>query len=279
MNARQEVAREGVIERWLGRMGLRPGAGVDFLENDTESLIHDVQQGRQPLIYRMAGALTPTGRPVRRAKSQIVRKEENYLWSTRRFPALGTNTLGGGTIDSGDVPFFASGVGDPGSALGYASIPNLGFLQTNMDKGGRIPTGRGFALYELAVSFNAEATPGDIAQLMDTCELRYSKNNDDFTLHHGPVRMWPGGTGVAGFASVLDISGGPGSTVFAENGLPSIAAVRRFKQPRLLSANESFSYIVSTTGRRPRDNTPVVLKAFTEMCIWLFGFHFVRQSD
>ncbi len=269
MNARQEVQREGLIDRFLGRMGLRPGMGIDILENDTESLIHDLQAGRSPVIHRMA----------RRAKQKIVRKEENFLWSTRRFPSLNTDTLGAGTVDKGDFPFFSSGVGDPGPSLGYFSIPNLTFLQTNMDKGGRIPTGRGFALYELAASFNAEALPGDIAQLLDTCELRYSKNNDDFTMHHGPLRLWPGGTGVNGFAGVVDVSGGPGSTVIAENGLPTMAAVRKFRQPRLLSANESFSYIVSASGKRPRDNTNVVLSKFTEVCLWLFGFHFIRQSD
>lgn len=279
MNARQEVAREGLVDRWLGRLGLRPGLGVDVLENDTETLIDEISHGRQPAIYRMAGALAPVGAGRRRGKQKIVRKEENYLWSARRYPALPTNTIGSGAIEKGDAPFFSSGVGDPGSALGYASVSNLTFLQTNMDKGGRIPTGRGFALYELAVSFNAMARPNDIAQLLDTCELRYSKNNDDFTLHHGPIRMWPGGTGVTGVASTYDISGGPGPTVIAENGLPTMAAVRRFKQPRLLSANESFSYIVSSTDKLPRDNTAVALSQFTEMCIWLFGFHFVRQSD
>jgi hypothetical protein len=269
MNARQEVAREGMIGRFLDRHGLRPGGGIEILENDTESLIHDLQAGRAPTIYRMA----------QRKKSKIVRKEENFLWSTRRFPSLTNNTIGGGTVEKQDYPFFSSGVGDQGSALGYASIGNLTFLQTNMDKGGKIPTGRGFALYELAASFNAEASPGDIAQLLDTCELRYSKNNDDFTLHMGPLRLWPGGTGVNGFASVFDVSGGPGAQVFAENGLPTMAAVRKFRQPRLLSANESFSYIVNCSGKRPRDNTDITLSKFTEVCLWLFGFHYTRQSD
>lgn len=270
MNARQEVAREGLIDRFLGRMGLRPGDGVEILENDTESLIHDLQAGRSPTIYRMA----------KRAKSKIVRKEENFLWSTRRFPSdTADNTIGGGLVEKQDYPFFGAGVGDPGSALGYASIPNLTFLQTNMDKGGKIPTGRGFALYELAASFGATAAPGDIAQLLDTTELRYSKNNDDFTMHMGPLRLWPGGTGVNGFASVFDVSGGPGAQVFAENGLPTMAAVRKFRQPRLLSANESFAYIVSNSGKKPSDNSNVVLSKFTEICLWLFGFHYIRQSD
>jgi hypothetical protein len=270
MNARQEVAREGLIDRFLGRMGLRPGMGVEILENDTESLIHDISSGRAPTIYRMA----------KRAKSKIVRKEENFLWSTRRFPLNATNnTLGGGGVEKGDYPYFNSGVGDPGSALGYASIQNLTFLQTNMDKGGKIPTGRGFALYELAASFGAESSPTDIATMLDTCELRYVKNNEDFTMHMGPLRLWPGGTGVNGFASVFDVSGGPGAQVFAENGLPTMAAVRKFRQPRLLSANESFSYIVSNSGKRPRDNSDVTVGKFTEICLWLFGFHYIRQSD
>jgi len=272
MNAMEQVGKEGLIERFLGRVGLRGGLGTEIsvLENSTEELIEDVQRGRAPSIFRMRGG---------KGKKRIKRREENFLYSTRRFPQDTANDTNPGTVTAGDYPFFNFGVGDQGTIAGYASIGNLTFLQTNMDKGGRIPTGRGFALYELAVSFNAQGVANDIAQLMDTCELRYSKNNDDFTIHHGPVRLWPGGTGVAGFASVFDASGGPGQQAVAENGLPTMQAVRRFKQPRLLSANESFAYVIKAAANLPRDNVAVNLSKFTEMCIWLFGYHFTLISN
>lgn len=269
MNAMQQVAKEGLIDRFLGRLGLRPGQGVEFLENPTDELLWELGQGRAPLAYSMT-----------RKKQKLKRKEENYLYSTRRFPNDTTDdTIGGGTLTTDDFLYFGNGVGDAGNSMGYSSLANLSFFQTNMDKGGRIPTGRGFALYELAVSFNAKAAPNDIAQFMDVAELAYSKNNDDFRIHHGPVRLWPGGTGVNGFAAVIDTSGGPGSQVFAENGVPTMAAVRRFKQPRLLSANESFAYIIHTTAKRSANAAAVALSDFIEPCIWLFGNHYVRVSD
>jgi len=270
MNRMQEIAREGLVERFLNRLGLRGGQGVDVLENPTEELVEDLAKGRSPTVYAMAA----------KGKRKIVRKEENYLWSTRRFPGhTADDTIGGGTLTDGDFPYFGNGVGDAGSAMGYASIPNLTFLQTNMDKGGKIPTGRGFAMFELAVSFNALAKPKDIAAFMDVSELRYSKNNDDFTLHHGPLRLWPGGTGVNGFAAVFNATGGPGPVHIGENGVPSMSAVRRFKQPRLLSANESFTYIIHTASHLPNNNAAVALSDFVDVCVWLFGFHYIRQSN
>jgi hypothetical protein len=267
MNAMQEIAKEGLVNKFLHRLGLQPGQGVDFLENPTDELLWELGQGRSPTVYSMG----------KRKKQKLVRKEENYLYSTRRFPNnTANNTIGSGVLTDADFPFFGNGVGDAGSSMGYFSISNLTFFQTNMDKGGRIPTGRGFALYELAISYNAQASPQDIAQLMDVSELRYSKNNDDFTIHHGPARLWPGGTGVDGFSAIPALGT---ERTFGHNGNAHLASVRRFKQPRLLSANESFTYIIRTTANMPNSNTAVGLGAFVDCCIWLFGNHYVRASD
>jgi hypothetical protein len=275
MNGQQEEQHLGLIDRLLGRLGLR-GGGIEVLENSTEELVEATQKGKEQIVYSMPGTTAPGA--MRKRKLQ--RKEENYLWSTRRFPNnTANNTIGGGTLTTDDFPYFGNGVGDTGQAMGYASISNLGFMQTNMDKGGRVPTGRGFAMHELAISFNALARPHDIAAFMDVAELRFEKNNGDFTLHHGPARLWPGGTGVGGFAAVLNATGGPGSQVFGHNGMASLAAVRRFKQPRLLNANESFTYVMHTNANFPNDNTPVVLSAFLDVCIWLYGYHFIRQTS
>lgn len=271
----QTAQKLGLVDRLLGR--LRGGGHrVDILENPTEELIEQTQRGKEVTVYSMPG----TAPPGHTKKKKILRKEENYLWSTRRFPGNTTNdTIGGGTLTTDDFPYFGNGVGDGGAAMGYASIPNLTFMQTNMDKGGKVPTGRGFAMFELAVSFNALAKPHDIAAFMDVAELRYSKNNDDFTLHHGPVRLWPGGTGVGGFAAVFNSTGGPGAQIFGHNGIASMAAVRRFKQPRLLNANESFTYIMHTLAKFPNNNVAVALLDFLDVCVWLYGFHYIRQGS
>jgi hypothetical protein len=267
------VAKEGLIDRFLARMGLRGGQGVDVLENPTEELVDGILRGNDPTVYRMA-------KGPHAGKKKIIRKEENYLWSTRRFPGNTANdTIGAGALTTDDYPYFGNGVGDGGSAMGYYSIPNLTFLQTNMDKGGRVPTGRGFAMFELAASFNANAKSNDIATMLDCSELRFSKNNDDFSLHHGPLRLWPGGTGVSGFAGMFNVSGGAGPQYAASNGMQTMAAVRRFKQPRLLSANESFTYILHTVGTHPNNNATAAVSDFVEVCLWLFGFHYIRQSS
>jgi len=271
MNARAEAAREGVVDRFLDRIiGRRAGLGTHVLENSTEEILDQIGRGRDLSLWSMASK--------GRGKKKLVRKEENYLYSTRRFPNnTANNTIGGGTITSGDYDFFGNGVGDTGTAMGYFSVANLTYLQTNMDKGGKIPTGRGFALYELAVSFNADALGADISQLMDTFELRYEKQGGQLVIHHGPIRNWPGGVGVSGYAATATTASSTTINVErASSGAPFLAAVRRFKQPRLLNANESFKYTINAAANLPKNNTAVALSAFCECCIWLFGFHFDR---
>lgn len=242
-------------------IGLSPG-GVHVFETPTSDIIEEIRNGgRPPVVHAMA-----------RKKRKIVRKEENYLWSTRRFPSNNANnTIGSGAIVAGDYDYFANGIGDVGSSMGYFSLASLAYHQTNMDKGGKIPTGRGFALYELGVSFDSAATPGDCAQLMDAAALRYEKQGGQLVIHHGPLRFWPGGTGVSGFASTTATT----TTIQnGSNGVPNLAAVRRFKAPRLLNANDSFRYVVQLTANKSKNNAVLALSDFVETTVWLFGFHY-----
>lgn len=272
------LAREGLIDRVRGKLShlLLPGQGFSILENPTEELAEAAIRGRGlPKLHRLFGAGA-------RAGQDIVRKEENYLWSTRRFPNnTANNTIGSGAITAGDYDFFGNGVGDQGSAMGYASIANLTYLQTNMDKGGKIPMGRGFALFELAVSCNASALAKDIVQVIDNAELRYEKQGGNLVIHHGPLRQWPGGTGVSGFSS--DATTASSTTVHTEaasNGVPNLAAVRRFKQPRLLNANESFKYSINfPSANTAKANVALALSDFVEVSIWLFGFTYDRIPE
>jgi len=245
--------------------------GLVALEQSTaeirEALEHQRKHGgRAPVFSAMA-----------KKKKKLVRREENYLYSTRRFPSnTANNTIGSGAITAGDYDYFANGIGDVGSAMGYFSLSTLGYHHTNMDKGGKIPTGRGFALYELAVSFNSNATAGDIAQLMDASELRYEKQGGQLTVHHGPVRFWPGGIGLHGFASTTATT----TTIQgASSGVPHLSAVRRFKKPRLLNANDSFRYVMALLASQAKTNAAIALSDFVEMTVWLFGFHYDRVPE
>lgn len=267
MNEMQFAQKQGVVDRFLGRLGMG-GRNVHVLETPTEEIRADLERGRAPQLWGMR---------KKKKAAKLVRKEENYLYSTRRFPNnTSNNTIGSGAITAGDYDFFGNGVGDVGSSMGYFSLSNLTYLQTNMDKGGKIPTGRGFALFELAVSFNADAVGGDIAQCLDTMHLWFQKQGGAFNIYHGPIRNWPAGTGLAGYAATTATT----TTIQgAANGVPTLGGVRRFKNPRVLNANDSFKYVLTAVANKPKDNVAVALTAFVEISIWLFGFHYDRISD
>jgi hypothetical protein len=256
------------IKGLLARSGLLPAlalgagalGGVHVLENSTEELEHDLAQGKKPKLYNMANGGGVVGR-----------LEENYLYSTRRFPNdTIDNTIGAGAVVAGDYLYFTSGIGDQGSAAGYFSIGNLTLQQTNMASGGKIPSGRGFRMFDLGISFNAEAIGTNIAQLMDTMNLRFEKQNASLVVQHGPIKFWPGGTGLYGFAATA-VGGAPLTIQGATNGLPALTNVRRFRNPRVLSSNEQFQYVLNAAANRPNVNAAVALTAFVEVTIWLFG--------
>jgi hypothetical protein len=255
MNGVQYAKKWGAVDSFLRRLG-GPGVAPAVIENESEDLIEQLARGRKPRLHRMAGGV-------------VGRIEENYLYYTRRFPLnTANNTIGSGPVVAGDYLYFINGVGDQGSAAGYFSIANLTLQQTNMASGGKIPTGRGFAMYDLGVTFNAAAAPGDISQCLDTMNMRFEKQNASLVIQHGPLKFWPGGTGLYGFAtttaSTTTIQG-------ATNGMPALTNVRRFSQPRTLSANEQFQYVVNAAAATPNSNTTVALTGFVEITIWLFG--------
>lgn len=269
MTEMQAVAREGLVSKFLNRVGLGGFGTVGVLENPTEEIVHGELSGRRAKLS-LWGA-------QQRKKPNYIRREENYLWSTRRFPLnTANNTIGSGAVAAGDYDFFGQGIGDAGNTHGYFSLTNLTPMQTNMDKGGKIPQGRGFAMFELAVSFNAEAIGADIAQLLDTAALRYEKQAGQLVIQHGPIRQWPGGTGISGYATTTATTT---TKEAASSGVPSLTSNRRFQQPRLLNANESFKYVVNAAATKPKDNVAVALSAFVEMSVWLFGWTYDRIPE
>ncbi len=269
MNARHEAKKllgldrgRGMVAAFLSRFA--PGRRVTLLENSTEEIMHDVARGRRPRLFSMANPMADN-EPV------LGRVEENYLYSTRRFPSnTVNNTIGGGAVTAQDYLYFTFGLGDLGSTAGYFSINNLTLQQTNMASGGKIPNGRGFRLFDLAVSFNAQAIGTDIAQMLDIANLRFEKQNSTLVVQHGPISLWPGGTGLYGFAATA-VGGSPLTIQSASNGMPALTNVRRFRSPRVLSANDQFQYVINCAAATPNSNTTVALLSFVEARIWLFG--------
>jgi len=249
-------------ETFLSRLGAA-GRAVNLWENPTEEIRDALNTGRQLKMFPMAARPRAVMRPT-----QPARVEENYLYSTRRFPNNTANdTIGAGAVATGDYDYFGSGVGDAVTTMGYftAAGTALTYLHTNMDRGGKIPQGRGYRLFELGISFNARALATNVAQLMDTLALRYEKQGGQLVIQHGPVKFWPGGTGVNGFSTKTNTEG-------SANGIASLGAVRRFRLPRELDANESFKYtLAAPSATRYVDGTAIALTDFVEVTIWLYG--------
>lgn len=255
----QEQLRNA-CEALLSRLG-GGASGVSIYENPTEEILDARERGKSLRLHGM-------GATPQFVQERDTRYEENYLYSTRRFPNNTANdTIGGGTVAAGDYDFFNSGVGDSVTNMGYASTAgtSLTYLHTNMDRGGKIPSGRALKLYELGISFNSRARVGNAAQLMDCLSLRYEKQGGQLVIQHGPVKLWPGGTGPNGFSTQSAAEG-------ISNGIASLSAVRRFKLPRELNANESFKYSLNaSSASRYVDGQAIVLTDFVEITIWLYG--------
>jgi hypothetical protein len=255
-------------------LGIAGNAAIS--ESATEDLLEDLYAGRKPRLFGQNPA-----RP--RVKGRI---EENYLYSTRRFPQDADDTIGAGAIAAGDYTYFGTGIGDLATTMGYSGLAagttNLSPLQTNMDRGGKIPNGRGFKLYELAVSFNARAGSiaagaDNIAQCLDALSMRFEKQGGQLVIQHGPIRNWPGGVGVSGFSTTTVAAT---SIAGAHSGDADLRGVRRFRLPRILSANESFAYILSAPSANSyATGTAWALTNYVEICIWLYGYAFDRIPE
>ena len=260
--------RKYVLDKWAA-------LGMVFHHESNEEIQHAIERtGRVPKLHSYGGGgnpFTSNAQPVGGVEGRI---EENYLYSTRRFP-LNTvdNTVGTVPFAAQDYNFFTSGVGDPATAMGYFSLTNLTYVQTNMAPSGKIPNGRGFKLFDLGVSFNAQAVAADIAQLLDVCSLSFQKQAGQLVVYHGPLQLWPGGVGIAGFgAAATTVAATTINVGAATNGLPNLANMRRSRNPRILSANDDFRYVVSALASTPRSNTAVSLSEFVEMRIAMYGF-------
>ncbi len=190
------------------------------------------------------------------------RLEENYLFDTRRFPSFVTGETFPVAILPGDYLFFGSAVGQPAGNNGFAPavVAVMSEVETNMDTPSQIAQGKDFVLTQLGVSFNTDITTPDLAALLESGALRFSKQGGQYTLRHGPTKFWPGGMGIANTA--------------AHNGIADIRAVRRLAVPRILKAKDTFAYtyIVPRASRNTLGSAAnTTLSAGTIMTVWLWG--------
>jgi hypothetical protein len=271
MNLVQSLLKDGVGRHFLKRAE-RLGVRVSFLEAPTEELNHEQEKrwrkGQTEARFHTMAA----------GSGNLVRADDNYLYSTRRYPGnTANNTIGGGTLTAGDTSFFTTGINDSGSQMGYFSIPQLTYQQTNMGPKGQIPKGQGYEMWELGVAFNANAKVADIAALLDVSSLSFNMQLGGYVIYQGPIVMWPGGSGVYGFAGVATTA--TTTTINVQqgsNGMPSPASVRRLQSPRIFAATDNFAYVLTQSANTPADNAAVALSAFTEIRIQLFG-NFLSQ--
>ena len=220
-------------------------SGVNVFAKSTEEIQHEVQLGREPSRMQFAAGRLAAGNGAKK------RLEENYLFDTRLYPV--------GALAVSDYVYFANAIGQPGANNGFLGGLIMSELETNMDVASQIAQGKNFVMTQVGVSFNANILTADAATLMESGALRFTKQGSQFTLKHGPIRFWPGGMGLAGYAS----SGIAATTINgAHNGDADIRAVRRLSVPHTTARLIPRRHRKSAESRRKttvRPGTPVML--------------------
>ena len=259
MNALSAIKAE-TIQRFLDRCDAQtPGLGsqVKIFENSTEEVL-DAQRNRKPIkMYaRGAGMLSSASTGAK------ARLEENYLFDTRRFPTFVTGEAFPVALAPGEYLFFGSAVGQPAGNNGFntAVVSVMSDVETNMDTPSQIAQGKNFVMTQIGVTFNTDITTPDLATLLEMGALRFEKQGGQFSLKHGPTKMWPGGMGIANTA--------------AHNGIADIRAVRRLAVPRILKEKDTFAYryVVPRASRNVLGAAAnATLSTGTIMTVWLWG--------
>jgi hypothetical protein len=283
MRASEAVSRipAGVISAFMGGLpeGLR--GRVAILENPTSELREELaaakreDHGRGVVLFAQNMRQRRFARPQQQPQvhnsgsAGKARLEENYFYSSRRFPALANNTIGAGALVANTYPFFTKGLNDDGATMGFAAGLTLGLPETNMEVGGSVPQGTSFVFNQLGVTFESDIATKDLAIMLDAVTLGFSKSGGQFSINHGPLKMWPGGMGIQGYAATTAAT----TTIeAAHNGSADLRAVRFLKIPRVLREKEVFAYnmmIARTT--KAKDGSTIALSNFVVPTIWLFG--------
>jgi hypothetical protein len=256
----------------LGLAGALDGAAV--LDNPTQEIIDGLsRKGRVKLFARGAnvpwmGARNTAVAVHRRAGSNGSRLEENYLYSTRRFPTAVNNIIGAGALVANTYQFFGYANGQNMDSAGFPTGTASGLTETNMEVASQVAQGTNFVFNQVGISFDALATTTNVAQLLDAAALTFSKQGGQFTINHGPIKAWPGGMGLAGFSNIAAAA----TEVSAHNGAADIRAVRTLKIPRVIREKETFAYnFVIPRATAARDGTAFALTQFVLATVWLWG--------
>ena len=249
--------------------GINPDR-LHLLEASTDDLRYDLDRGKVSMHARNFAGRRPGGAaPAKKPASGGARLEENYFYSSRRFPALTTNTIGGGTLTAGSFSLFNKGLGEDGSGLGFPTGFSLAQAETNLEVGGYLPQGSNFVGSQVGVTFNSDIVTADLAQFLDVAALNFSKSGGQFGLMQGPLKAWPGGMGVGGYAMTTAVTT---TITAAHNGAADIRAVRSLRIPRILREKEVFNYsIFVSRATRATDGVAIALSNFIVATIWLFG--------
>lgn len=256
MNAsRLSEIKQSVIAKFLGMTG-NSIPKINLFAGSTEEVQHELKKGNDPVAIKFANG------GLARGRGATQRLEENYLFDTRRFNS--------GAMVAGEFLFFANAIGLPGANNGFPAAITMTEVETNMDVASQVPQGKDFVMTQIGVSFNSNISTPDCATLMESGALRFSKQGGQFNLKHGPVRFWPGGTGLSGYT----FTNVAATTVqAAHNGDASIGATRRLTVPRVIRAKETFSYsyFVPRTTDNKTAATAISLVGNCLMSVWLWG--------
>ena len=270
LNELKQSVLHGFLDRCVqvGGMGLDVARNLKVFANPTEEMVEAGQSGKSVKLFARGARMMAV------ATGAKARLEENYLFDTRRFPTFVAGEAFPVTINPGEYLFFQNAVGQPAVNNGFGSIITvMTELETNMDVAGQIAQGKNFVFNQIGVSFNADCTTANAAVLMEMGALRFEKQGGQYTLRHGPIRQWPGGTGVAGYAATTVAAT---TLESAHNGTADIRAPRKLAIPRVIREKESFAYkyIVPRSSRNTAGaaaaNGQITIGAAL-MTIWLWG--------
>ena len=243
-----------------------PG-GLAIYENPTEEILHGVLEKRPVKLFAKGSAMAA------RKAGGLARLEEQYLYSTRRFPTASNNTIGSGALTAGTYPFFGKAIGDDAVGIGFPTGSTVTLQETNMEQAGQIPQGASFVLNQLGVSFNADAVIADVNQFLEAGTLQFAKTGGTFTLNLGPLKLWPGGTGNGGSAAAATTVAATTLNIqAASNGAIDIRAVRNLRIARTLREKETFAFnILINRSTKAKDGAAFALSDFLVCTIWGWG--------
>jgi hypothetical protein len=273
LNEIKQSVIHGFLDRCVkvGGMTADMARNIRIFANPTEEIVDAGLHRKKIHMFARGGQMLSSGGGAR------ARLEENYLFDTRRFPtfvAAEAFPLAAG-IPAQEYLFFQNAVGQPAINNGFSPIITvMTELETNMDVAGQIAQGKNFVFNQLGVSFNADIGTVDAGILLEAGALRFEKQGGQYALKHGPIRMWPGGTGIAGYAATA-VGGAPLTIASAHNGTADIRAPRKLAIPRVIREKESFAYkYLVPRAQRNTSSTAATFTAMTAPCImtiWLWG--------